>query len=156
MQYLEELDDGLLITAFMLGDATFGVNARLVQEVVKVGDLTCVHHAPAAVVGIRNLRGRIVTVVDLAVRLELGCATLGPEARLLIMEGQGEPIGFLVDTVTDAIAVTEDQIAPPPASIDPALRRSLRGIWREGDRLIAILDPPALFEWDDAEFAPAP
>lgn len=153
MQSLEELDDGLLITAFMLGDATFGVNARLVQEVVKVGELTCVHHAPAAVVGIRNLRGRIVTVVDLAVRLELGCATVGPDARLLIMEGQGEPIGFLVDTVTDAIAVTEDQIAPPPASIEPALRRNLRGIWREGDRLIAILDPPALFEWDDAEFA---
>lgn len=151
MQYDEELDEGLLIAAFMLGDATFGVNARLVQEVVKVGDLTCVHHAPAAVVGIRNLRGRIVTVIDLAVRLELGCATLGPEARLLIMEGQGEPIGLLVDAVTDAIPMTEDRIAPPPASIDPALRRHLHGIWREDHRLIAILDPAALFQWDDAE-----
>ena len=156
MHSLEELDDGLLITAFMLGEATFGVNARLVQEVVKVGDLTCVHHAPTAVVGIRNLRGRIITVVDLAVRLELGCATLGPDARLLIMEGQGEPIGFLVDTVIDAIAVTAERITPPPVSIAPALRRSLRGIWREGDRLIAILDPPALFAWDEAELVLTP
>jgi purine-binding chemotaxis protein CheW len=152
----EDLDEGLLITAFMLGDATFGVNARLVQEVVKVGSLTCVHHAPAAVAGIRNLRGRIVTVVDLAVRLELGCATLGPEARLLIMEWQGEPIGFLVDAVTDAIVVNEDRIAPPPASIDSVLRGKLHGIWREGDRLIAILDPPALFQWDDAAIATLP
>ncbi len=149
----DEEDEELLIAAFMLGDATFGVNARLVQEVVRVGEITCVHHAQAEVVGIRNLRGRIVTVVDLAVRLALGCATLGPDARLLIMEWQGEPIGFLVDVVTDAIAVIEDRIAPPPASIDPALRRNLRGIWREGDRLIALLNPPALFQWDDADVA---
>ncbi len=153
MQSDEEPDEGLLIAAFMLGDATFGVNAQLVQEVVRVGDITCVHHAPAAVIGIRNLRGRIVTVVDLAVWLELGCATLGPDARLLIMEWQGEPIGFLVDVVTDAITVTEDRIAAPPASIDPVLRRNLRGIWREGDRLIALLDPSALFQWDDADVA---
>ena len=156
MQNDEDLDEGLLITAFMLGDATFGVNARLVQEVVKVGNLTCVHHAPAAVAGIRNLRGRIVTVIDLAVRLNLGCATLGPEARLLIMEWQGEPIGFLVDAVTDAMVVSEDRIALPPASIDPVLRGNLHGIWREGDRLIAILNPPALFQWDDATIGTLP
>jgi purine-binding chemotaxis protein CheW len=148
MQHDEDLDRGLLIIVFTLGNATFGVNARRVQEVVKVGHLTCVHHAPAAVAGIRNLRGRIVTVVDLAVRLKLGCATRGPEARLLIMEWQGEPIGFLVDAVTDAIVVSEDRIAPPPAGIDPVLRGNLYGLWREGDRLIAILDPPALFQWD--------
>ncbi|MCC7221889.1 MAG: chemotaxis protein CheW [Candidatus Contendobacter sp.] len=152
----KELDEGLLITTFMLGDALFGVNAWLVQEVVKVGGLTRVHHAPTAVAGIRNLRGRIVTVVDLALRLELGCVTLGPDARLLIMEWQGEPVGFLVDTVTDAITVSEERITPPPASIDPVLRRSLRGIWREGDRLIAILDPPALFQWDDVEITKLP
>lgn len=156
MQEDEDLDEGLLITAFMLGDATFGVNARLVQEVVKVGNLTCVHHAPAAVAGIRNLRGRIVTVIDLAVWLELGCATLSPDARLLIMEGQGEPIGFLVDAVTDAMVVSEDRIAAPPASIDPALRTHLYGIWREGDRLIAILDPAALFRWDETGIAAKP
>ena len=51
----------------------------------------------------RSLRVRFVTGVDLAVRLEPGYATLSPDARLLIMEWQGEPIGFLVDAVTDAM-----------------------------------------------------
>lgn len=151
MQHDEETGDGLLVTGFVLGAATFGVDARLVLEVVKVGELTHVHDAPPDVVGIRNLRGRIVTVVDMATHLDLGCVTIGPETRLLIMEHQGESYGFLVDAVTDAIALDEERIGAPPASLDPALRGRLRGVWREANQIMAILDPQALFQWDDDE-----
>jgi purine-binding chemotaxis protein CheW len=150
MQYDEETTDGLLVTGFALGAADFGVDARLVQEVVKVGELTRVHAAPPGVIGIRNLRGRIVTVVDMATHLDLGSVVIGPETRLLIMEHQGESYGFLVDAVTEAIALDEEHIGAPPASLDPALRGRLRGVWREADRLTAILDPQALFQWEDA------
>jgi purine-binding chemotaxis protein CheW len=149
MQYDEETTDGLLVTGFALGAAAFGVDARMVLEVVKVGDLTPVHGAPRGVVGIRNLRGRIVTVVDMAVHLDLGSVDIGPETRLLIMEHQGEPYGFLVDTVTEAIALDAECIVSPPASLDPALRARLRGVWREADRITAILDPQALFQWEE-------
>jgi chemotaxis signal transduction protein len=111
----EEATDGLLATRFTLGDASFGVDARLVQEVVKVGELTPVHSAPSGVIGVRNLRGRIVTVVDMATHLNLGHVESGPETRLLIMEHQGEFYGFLVDAVTDAIAMDEKRIGKPPA-----------------------------------------
>jgi len=150
MQYDEETADGLLVTGFALGAANFGVDARLVQEVVKVGELTRVHAAPSDVIGIRNLRGRIVTVVDMATHLDLGSVAIGPESRLLIMEHQGESYGFLVDAVTEAIALDEEHIGAPPASMDSALRARLRGVWRETDRLTAILDPQALFQWEDA------
>lgn len=146
---LETTNDGLLVTGFTLGAAAFGLDARLVQEVVKVGELTRVHDAPPAVVGIRNLRGRIVTVVDMAKHLQLGEVRRGPETRLLIMEHQGESIGFLVDAVTDALAVDSERISPAPASLDPALRDRLQGVWREGDQLTAILDPQALLRWED-------
>jgi purine-binding chemotaxis protein CheW len=149
MQYDEETADGLLVTGFALGAADFGVDARLVQEVVKVGELTLVHDAPPGVVGIRNLRGRIVTVVDMATHLDLGSVEIGPETRLLIMEHQGESYGFLVDAVTEAIALDEEHISPPPASLDPTLRGRLHGVWREADRLMAILDPQALFQWEE-------
>jgi chemotaxis signal transduction protein len=66
------------------------------------------------------------------------------------MEHQGESYGFLVDAVTEAIALDEERIGAPPASLDPALRGRLRGVWREADRLTAILDPQALFQWEDA------
>jgi purine-binding chemotaxis protein CheW len=149
MQYDEETTDGLLVTGFSLGAASFGVEARMVLEVVKVGELTRVHDAPLGVIGIRNLRGRIVTVVDMAMHLDLGSVEIGPEARLLIMEHQGESYGFLVDAVTEAIALDEEYIVSPPASLDPALRGRLRGVWRESDRLTFILDPQALFQWEE-------
>jgi purine-binding chemotaxis protein CheW len=149
MQYDEETADGLLVTGFTLGASDFGVDARLVQEVVKVGEITRVHDAPSGVIGIRNLRGRIVTVVDMAIHLDLGSVEIGPETRLLIMEHQGESYGFLVDAVTDAIALDVERIGVPPASLDPALRSRLQGIWREADKLTAILDPQALFQWEE-------
>ena len=151
MHYSDEIGGGLLLTGFMIGAASFGVDARLVQEVVKVGDLTCVHDAPPGVVGIRNLRGRIVTVVDMAVHLNLGSVNTELDNRLLIMEQRGDSIGFLVDCVTDAINLDESQIGVPPASLDPQLRSRLRGVWRDGDAVTSILDPEALFECEESE-----
>lgn len=149
MEINEETTDGLLMTRFSLGDTAFGVEARMVLEVVKVGDLTRVHDAPTGVVGIRNLRGRIVTVIDMAVHLNMGHVEITPETRLLIMEHHGDSYGFMVDTITDAISLENDRIEPPPTSLDPNLRSILRGVWREADRLTAILDNEALFHWDE-------
>lgn len=149
MHHDEDGTDGLLVTCFTLGAAAFGVDARLVLEVVKVGELTRVHDAPPGVVGIRNLRGRIVTVVDMATHLDLGSVAVGPETRMLIMEHLGESYGFLVDAVTDAVAMDEGRIGVAPASLDPALRGRLRGVWREADKLTAVLDPHALFQWEE-------
>lgn len=153
MESTQNVSDGLLVTGFTLGEAAFGVDAQLVQEVVKVGELTPVHDAPPGVVGIRNLRGRIVTVVDMSTHLDLGSVAISPNNRLLIMEHQGESYGFLVDAVTDAMTLDEESIIAPPASLDPALRGRLLGVWRKGDRLTAILDPQTLFQWEATTLA---
>jgi len=150
----EETADGLLVTKFTVCDADFGVDARLVLEVVKVGELTRVHDAPRGVAGIRNLRGRIVTVVDTAVHLDLGRVEMGNETRMLIMENQGEAYGFLVDSVTDAFSLEEEQLGAPPASLDNSLRSKLIGVWRDGDRLTAILDPQSFFQWEAVSVQP--
>jgi purine-binding chemotaxis protein CheW len=145
----EESTGGLLMTGFALGASAFGVDACMVQEVVKVGELTRVHDAPTGVIGIRNLRGRIVTVIDMATHLNMGTVEITPETRLLIMEHQGDSYGFMVDAVTEAIALENDRIEAPPSSLDPGLRSILRGVWREADRLTAVLDHEALFRWEE-------
>jgi len=150
MQYEDETGDSLLVTGFLIGTAAFGVDARLVSEVVKVGEITRVYDAPPGVVGIRNLRGRIVTVVDMAVHLDLGGQETGSDSRLLIMEHQGEIYGFLVNSVTDAVALAEDDIEVIPVSLPPALKKRLLGVFREEDRIIAILDSTALFQWEES------
>lgn len=144
------LDSVFLVTAFTLGEAAFGIEARLVQEVVRPGEVTPVHGAPSDVVGIRNLRGRIVTVLDGAAHLGLGAVETGPDNRILIMEREGEPYGLLVDAVTDALALDRGRLDSPPSSMDPIIREHLCGVWREEGRLTAILDPEALFRSEEA------
>jgi len=139
--------DGVLVSCFVLGKSSFGVDARLVQEVVKVGELTVVRSAPTDVVGIRNLRGRIVTVVDMAVCLGLGSVNASPEARLLIIENRGETYGFMVDAVTGNVELDEKNVTTPPASLDPSLSSKLLGVWREKGKVLALIDPDKLFQW---------
>jgi purine-binding chemotaxis protein CheW len=148
MQNDDGTNAGLLVAGFTLGTSDFGVDARLVLEVVKVGEITCVHDAPPGVVGIRNLRGRIVTIVDMAAHLDLGNVEPGPETRLLIMEHQDETFGFLVDSVTDAIPMDAERMESSSSSLYSALKNRLRGVWRDGPRLVAIVDPEALFHWE--------
>jgi purine-binding chemotaxis protein CheW len=139
------VSDDLLLVTFLIGEAAFGIDAHLVQEVVNVGDITHVHHAPAHVVGIRNLRGRIVTVVDMAVLLGLGSVTMGTESKLLIIELSNEPVGFLVDVVTEAIVIAVDKISSPPANLSERQRRNLRGIYKDSGKIVGVLDPETLF-----------
>ena len=141
----------LLLATFFLQNAIFGIDAKLVQEIVKVGDITPVHHAPPLVLGIRNLRGRIVTVIDMAIRLELGCVEQGNDSRLLIMEYNDEPIGFLVDQVRETIQVSLNEVLPPPPSLYHIQHRFLQGVCKDAGHLVGILDPELLLQIEEED-----
>ena len=141
-----QTSDSLLIATFLLGDGVFGIDAQLVQEVARVRDITPVHQAPPFVVGIRNLRGRIITVVDLRSWLELGSVATTLDNRILIVDSLGEPIGLLVDSVADTVTADLDTIAPPPPNLHGVQGRNLRGVCRGNGRLVALLDLQALFQ----------
>jgi purine-binding chemotaxis protein CheW len=144
-----QTDDGLLIAGFLLGEAAFGIDAQQVQEVARVGNITPVCYAPPYVVGIRNLRGRIVTVIDLRVRLGMGKVIGAPDNRILIVDWQGEPIGLLVDSVSDTFSTTAAALAPPPPNLHGVQSKNLRGVCRGGDRLVALLDLGVVLQPDD-------
>jgi purine-binding chemotaxis protein CheW len=145
----EQFDDAFLVATFLLGNAAFGISAAHVQEVVRVGDITPVHHAPASVVGIRNLRGRIVTVTDLCSRLELGIVSISPQNRILIVDWQGEPVGLLVDSIADTISVNQADIVPSPPNVNRCQAKYVLGVCRSGERLVALLDPSAVLQPED-------
>jgi purine-binding chemotaxis protein CheW len=129
-----------LITTFELGaSGVFGIDATLIQEVVMVGEITRVHNAAHHVEGIRNLRGRIITVIDLATSLAFGRAERSAESRILIVDYHGEPIGLMVDSVADAISVNACELEMPPRSSAGNLA-AIRGVFRKSNRLIAVLD----------------
>jgi purine-binding chemotaxis protein CheW len=133
----------------LLGNGTFGLDTNLIQEVVMLGEVTPVHHAPSYVAGIRNLRGRIVTVIDLRIRLELPPIGTGPESRILIADWRGEPVGLLVDGVDDTIEVGASDLLPPPPNLHGVQMQKLLGVFRSGERLAALLDPAAILDPND-------
>lgn len=145
-----ELEEELLIATFELGgDGVFGIDATLIQEVVMVGEITPVRHASDYVAGIRNLRGRIITVIDLCVRLGLGAVEIGPESRILIADWKGEPVSLLVDRVADAITLEAGNLEPSPPNLNGVQMQKLRGVFRSGERLGALLDLATVLGPDD-------
>jgi purine-binding chemotaxis protein CheW len=133
-------EDALLVSVFRLGDAMFGIPAAQIQEVVQMGSVTPVHHAPPFIIGIRNLRGRIVTVIDLRMRLGLGDALRGPESRILIVDCDGELVGLLADRVDDTIFLHKEDMSPPPTNLGALQESALRGVYRCPSGLVTLLD----------------
>jgi purine-binding chemotaxis protein CheW len=136
----------ILISTFFLGDAAFGLDTSHVQEVVRVGDITPVHHAPGFVVGVMNLRGRISTVIDLGSKLELDQVRTGVDTRIFIVDWQGEQIGLLVDRVADAIALDRAELKPAPENVRGVQGRQFQGVFQVEGRLIALLDTAVVLD----------
>jgi purine-binding chemotaxis protein CheW len=147
--------EALLVATFALGDALFGFDARKIQEVVKAGDITPVHHAPPYVVGIRNLRGKIITILDLAVRLELGSVEPDSETRILIIEWHDESMGLLVDRMADTIETERRSIENAPPNLHGVSGRHLLGVCRSGGRLVGLLDPDSVLKPEEQAVAGA-
>jgi purine-binding chemotaxis protein CheW len=130
----------LLLTTFMLEGKPHGLPASTVREIVRVGDLTPVHDAPDFIVGVVNLRGRIVTVLDLATRLGLGKCTPGEDTRIIIVEWSGEYLGLVVDRVIDVLPIDPASIIATPPNVSEDFGRFLSGVITHSTGLIPILD----------------
>lgn len=136
----EQEKKALLVSTFFLGDTLLGIDTLRVQEIVRVTDITKVHHAPDYVLGIINLRGKIVTILDLGRKLNLSASLLTPASRIIILDWNGEYAGFLVDTVSDVIGVERDNISHPPTNIGRTQERFFEGVYQSNRHLLSILN----------------
>ena len=130
----------VLLATFFVRDALCALDAAGVQEVIRVGPVTPVRHASEEVIGIVNLRGRIVTIVDLGLRLGFPRAIPGPDSRIFIIEDRNEFIGLLVDRVDEVVEVERDEWQAPPANVNAAQGRFFKGICRARGRVVTLLD----------------
>jgi purine-binding chemotaxis protein CheW len=144
----ERDEQDALISTFYVGETLFGFDTIKVQEVVRAGNVTPVHDAPPFVRGIMNLRGRIVTVVDLAVRLGLGAIDVEDESRIYIVEWKQEHLGLLVDRTDNVVSFDRQALKPPPENVGSASSAMLEGVCPAGGRLVALIDLEALLDDD--------
>lgn len=141
-------DTQRLAVSCFVRNALCGVDTEPVQEIVKVGHITPVHHAPDYVVGIMNLRGRVVTVIDLGMKLDLGATPVTPDSRILIIAWQGEALGLLIDNVQGVVPVDRAQMKPPPENVRGVQSDMVEGVCQVDNRLMAMLDLPSVLAAD--------
>jgi purine-binding chemotaxis protein CheW len=130
-----------------LGTAEFGLPIAQVREVLRTPRITAIPFAPAYVAGVVSVRGVLIPVVDLGIRL-LGQAAVAP-GRLVVVAGGAEsgPVGLLVDAITGLVDAAPDLVLPPPAEAEAALPAGfVTGVLApEAGQLVTLLHlPPVL------------
>lgn len=128
------------IATFYLGDQLMGVDIQGVHEINRQTEATPVPHTPSTVRGVINLRGEVVTVLDLRKVLGLPPSGVREHERAIIVDCEGEKTGLLVDRVADVVTVRGDQIEYPPANVNGVDARFFAGVCKLETDLLVLLD----------------
>jgi len=124
----------------MIGGQLFGLPILRVQDVFAPERLTKVPLAPAEIAGVLNLRGRIVTLIDMRRRLGLGRREDNNPAMAVGVESRGESYGLLIDSVGEVLKLDDIAREPNPTNLDPRLASVSTGIYRLEGQLLMVLD----------------
>jgi purine-binding chemotaxis protein CheW len=125
---------------FYIGDSLLGVPIQQIEEINRLVDLTPVPHGPDYVRGVINLRGEVVTVVDLRTILGLDRIEMTRDTRNVILNFDGEHVGMVVDRVADVVTARTDDIDRPPANLSNADGRFYCGVYKLESELMVLLN----------------
>jgi purine-binding chemotaxis protein CheW len=147
-----------LYATFTLDQRVFGQTIPMIREIIRSCAITPVPHAPPHVRGLINLRGQVVTILDLAVRLGMPRRATDERSHILILktdaelasmqargegrglQGSADVVGFLVDTLGDVVEADESKIEPPSANVTEAEGRFLSGVIQTDSGLLVLLN----------------
>ena len=128
------------LCTFFLGDHIFGVDAHLVQEVIRYQEMTRVPLTPASVSGLINLRGQIVTAIDMRKRLGYEDRPAGKLPMNVVIRSDEGAVSLLVDAIGDVIEVSQDSFETPPDTLQGVTRELIGGAYKLKDRLLLVLN----------------
>lgn len=128
------------LVVFKLAREYYGVDIALVESIIKMQPLVAVPQAPDFVEGITNLRGVVLSVVDLRKRFGLPAVEASKDTRIIVVEINNLTVGMIVDAVTEVLRLQEEAIQPPPALMVTATSTFITGIAKIDERLVTLLD----------------
>lgn len=128
------------LATFYVGDALCGMDILKIQEINKLMEMTKVPQAPDYMIGILNLRGQIVTIIDLGQKLGLGGVDISNESRNIIINAPGEHVGLLVSRISDVVMADPEKIESAPANMSGIQGDFFTGVYKTENKLIGILD----------------
>jgi purine-binding chemotaxis protein CheW len=130
----------LELATFYVGEALCGIDILNIQEINKQTDVTTVPQSSDYVTGVLNLRGKIISVIDLGKKIGLSPISAHKDNRNIIVDSDEEHIGLLVDKISDVMIADPYKIEDPPANIGGIQGKYFKGVFKTDKSLIGILD----------------
>ncbi len=137
------------LATFYIGDALCGMDILKVQEINKLMQMTKVPQAPEYVLGILNLRGQIVTILDLGRKLGLGETDISQDPRNIIVNSAGGHVGLLVRQISDVVTADMQKKERAPANMRGIQGEYFTGVYKTSDNLIGILNVDKVLSIED-------
>ena len=137
------------LVTFFLDDETYGIDVMQVQEVLRVTEIAPVPGAPPYVLGIFNLRGNVVTVIDTRGRFSLPPAEITDNTRIVIIESEQQVVGILVDGVAEVVELDTNTIDSAPNVGNEESSRYIQGVATLDGKLLIVLDLNKLLTEDE-------
>ncbi len=138
------------LVVFKLHDEEFGVEITDVREIVKLSHITRLPHVADYIEGVTNLRGEVIPVISLRKRFGLAPQEETQHTRIIMLEVNNNMVGFIVDSVTETLRLSEDAIEPPPSNIAGLRAQYLAGVGKVDDRLLILLEVDKILSSEEA------
>lgn len=133
-------DPVLQWVTFRLENETYGINVMQVQEVLRYTEIAPVPGAPSYVLGIINLRGNVVTVIDTRQRFGLISADVTDNSRIVIIEADKQVIGILVDSVAEVVYLRQSEVETAPNVGNDEAAKFIQGVCNKNEELLILVD----------------
>jgi purine-binding chemotaxis protein CheW len=133
-------DPVLQWVTFRLDNETYGINVMQVQEVLRYTEIAPVPGAPPYVLGIINLRGNVVTVIDTRLRFGLSETETNDQTRIVIIETENQVVGILVDAVAEVVYLRQSEIETTPNVGNEETAKFIQGVCHKNEELLILVD----------------
>ncbi len=137
---VDQEQDLFQICSFFLGDALCGIEINSVQEISKDMEMSEVPLSPKYVLGIKNLRGGIVSVIDLGEKFGLQPSKIDDDSRIIIVNWKDEYIGLLVDKISNILQADRNYMEAPPSNVKGMQGKYFKGVINTDSGLIALMN----------------
>ncbi|MBY7731798.1 chemotaxis protein CheW [Vibrio splendidus] len=148
-------DEVLQWVTFQLEEETYGINVMQVREVLRYSEIAPVPGAPDYVLGIINLRGNVVTVIDTRSRFGLMQGEITDNTRIIVIESERQVIGILVDSVAEVVYLRSSEIDTTPSVGTDESAKFIQGVSNRDGKLLILVDLNKLLsedEWDEMAY----
>lgn len=143
----KDKEEVVQLVGFIVGEEEYAVPILNIQEIIKPIEYTRVPSVPDYILGVFNLRGNVIPLIDLRSKFSLEQSRQNEQTRYIVMKGEDNVAGFVIDRLTEAIRIKRSRIDPPPETLHKD-KGMIYGIGKRDDNILTILKVEALLKRD--------